>query len=821
MSVPLPTRWLLALAAVAAAGLFSPVTAKPPDLPIDPEVKRLPQPITPAGSDVLFPVAEPTEPVPACPRVVRVCGEELVVAYERIGAPVEMEQLTVMPHEAEAIEVMPTEAEESEAEEEWLYDLRYIPEKLRVSVRRCPTGTFRLGVGVNTDAGLAGSIWLNECNYDITLVPPCWNDFVAGRAFRGAGQEMRLTPCQAEPCPTPIAVNERNFDLAHAANTQVMLKLAVLEIDRGAARRKVLVLDGQRPSVVRHADGAEVWEAIRELKCEGQVDCLTRPQVITLSGHRAVCQVGSDRQKIELSCVPTVVGEGLIRVATELTVAGYGEELDTDNAGVVAEVKVGETATLGGFCRGCCHGKELVLVITPEVLTPPQPEPKPCPPACDETSLKAEEAHALYELAEKHRKQGAHERACYFYKKACELVLADSPQRYSRDPNRRMRELLNESEDLRQVQHEWQRIWLNDQPSHLTPKQICDEPAPAATKPNGGDVPPCEAKPACPSKEKGIEQRLQESVNVNFCDTPLRKALDDLSTWQGVNITVDRHALEDAGISIDRPVTIRADEVSLKGVMNLMLHPLGLGWCVSDNVVKVTTREGARGKLQMRAFQVADLVVPQTEDEGTTGEAELIRLITSTVEPRSWAIMGGQGTIDYFPLTMTLVINQTPAIQEQVADFLAGLRRRAAAGEAERQVAALMGRCHAEFRQGRYAEAQAFAAQALALMPGHPVAAAALHACLAVPRAPRHDEPAHCTYGATMRRPSLPPVDPEVVKALQKILLEMEKGAAEEAEPARERETPRGEESSPLFLEADEPPALEIVDEGVELKLPR
>jgi type II secretory pathway component GspD/PulD (secretin) len=37
--------------------------------------------------------------------------------------------------------------------------------------------------------------------------------------------------------------------------------------------------------------------------------------------------------------------------------------------------------------------------------------------------------------------------------------------------------------------------------------------------------------------------------------------------------------------------------------------------------------------------------------------------------------MGGPGTIDYFPLTMALVVNQTPDIQEQIQDLLASLRR--------------------------------------------------------------------------------------------------------------------------------------------------
>ena len=43
---------------------------------------------------------------------------------------------------------------------------------------------------------------------------------------------------------------------------------------------------------------------------------------------------------------------------------------------------------------------------------------------------------------------------------------------YSSDPNRRVLELLNQSEDLRQIEYEWERIWFTDQPSHLTPERV-------------------------------------------------------------------------------------------------------------------------------------------------------------------------------------------------------------------------------------------------------------------------------------------------------------------------------------------------------------
>ena len=43
---------------------------------------------------------------------------------------------------------------------------------------------------------------------------------------------------------------------------------------------------------------------------------------------------------------------------------------------------------------------------------------------------------------------------------------------WSGDPNTRMQQLLNVSENLRQIDLEWQRIWFTDQPSHLTPIRV-------------------------------------------------------------------------------------------------------------------------------------------------------------------------------------------------------------------------------------------------------------------------------------------------------------------------------------------------------------
>ncbi|HEY1186197.1 MAG TPA: outer membrane protein assembly factor BamA [Gemmata sp.] len=63
---------------------------------------------------------------------------------------------------------------------------------IRVRVRETRTGQVIFGGSVNSDAGLNGNISLNERNFDITRIPTSWDDIRYGRAFRGAGQELRI-----------------------------------------------------------------------------------------------------------------------------------------------------------------------------------------------------------------------------------------------------------------------------------------------------------------------------------------------------------------------------------------------------------------------------------------------------------------------------------------------------------------------------------------------------------------------------------------------------------------------------------------------------
>jgi type II secretory pathway component GspD/PulD (secretin) len=240
-------------------------------------------------------------------------------------------------------------------------------------------------------------------------------------------------------------------------------------------------------------------------------------------------------------------------------------------------------------------------------------------------------------------------------------------------------------------------------------------------------------------KEREIERRLELPISLDFKDTPLRQVLEDLGVITGINVVTDRPALLEDSISLEQPVTMKLEAVAMKSALTVLLHQVHLTYVISDDVLQVTTEAHAKGRLVARTFPVADLIIPignhnlpgsadlmgmmgQQRDPnvrlGTvqpwtsenslmngnpvsspglaaqppaapsspnstvtkqgpsqTMEAVLMKLITSAISPSSWSDVGGPGTIDYFPLGMALVINQTPDIQEQVADLLAALRR--------------------------------------------------------------------------------------------------------------------------------------------------
>jgi hypothetical protein len=197
--------------------------------------------------------------------------------------------------------------------------------------------------------------------------------------------------------------------------------------------------------------------------------------------------------------------------------------------------------------------------------------------------------------------------------------------------------------------------------------------AEASSLPPDGNAAPAHIRTALTSPPKpSIEKVLGRPITLNLTDTPLKQFVEDLRGSLGINVYLDGVALQEAGISSERPLCAKLADVRLKTALDLLLKPMHLTYVVKDEVLFITSETNARGKLVRAVYSVADLVA---DDDGGADGSALRHVITSNVEPKTWNDMGGSGTIDYFPPKKALVINQTPEVQEQIVDLLAALHR--------------------------------------------------------------------------------------------------------------------------------------------------
>jgi hypothetical protein len=95
-------------------------------------------------------------------------------------------------------------------------------------------------------------------------------------------------------------------------------------------------------------------------------------------------------------------------------------------------------------------------------------------------------------------------------------------------------------------------------------------------------------------KQKEIERKLIMPVSFEFKKTPLHQVVEDLRTWTGLNIVVDKQGLEEEKISMDQPVEMKIDGVSLRGALSNILRQMRLTYEIEDEVLKITTEADAK-----------------------------------------------------------------------------------------------------------------------------------------------------------------------------------------------------------------------------------
>ncbi|EMB14673.1 RNA polymerase sigma factor [Rhodopirellula europaea] len=175
-----------------------------------------------------------------------------------------------------------------------------------------------------------------------------------------------------------------------------------------------------------------------------------------------------------------------------------------------------------------------------------------------------------------------------------------------------------------------------------------------------------------PEEEKKYDEIMDKKVSYNFVHTPLHDAIRLMSEDVDFAILVDKISLEEIGLSTDVPLDISIQSVSFRSFLRLMLRPLGLTYQFKDEVLQITTMEASDASLRQRLYFLEGTGLPRGGDVGT------IEMITSTIQPDAWEVLGGYSTISSVNHSRegrpALLVSTTDEVHKEVEDLMRALR---------------------------------------------------------------------------------------------------------------------------------------------------
>ena len=202
--------------------------------------------------------------------------------------------------------------------------------------------------------------------------------------------------------------------------------------------------------------------------------------------------------------------------------------------------------------------------------------------------------------------------------------------------------------------------------------------APAAKEGNG-----CSVQQAAPAGKDAVGAFLSRKVVIAVDGMKMGEFAKALSDLGGIQIVMDRTALEAINIGDDTLVTANFSGTTLRAALRHVLRQIDptLIAVPQDGTIMITTKEEAQQHLLRTVYNVRDLAAQKPKrpfiqharagslpnlDQSFSG---LIDLIQQCVEPSSWDREGGVGDIKTLGPGV-LIVSQTSDVQERVAALL-------------------------------------------------------------------------------------------------------------------------------------------------------
>jgi hypothetical protein len=163
-----------------------------------------------------------------------------------------------------------------------------------------------------------------------------------------------------------------------------------------------------------------------------------------------------------------------------------------------------------------------------------------------------------------------------------------------------------------------------------------------------------------------INSALNREVTANFHEpATLVEILAYLGQQAEVDILLDRQSLGAAGLSDKSEISFAVENRTLAIALNDLLVPLKLGYRPIDaHTLQVTTQSALAARLELEFYPVGKLL---GKDQSGS---DLIEQIKTKISPASWTDAGSSAAIYFDPPSGTLIILQSPPVQEAIQVFL-------------------------------------------------------------------------------------------------------------------------------------------------------
>ncbi len=167
-----------------------------------------------------------------------------------------------------------------------------------------------------------------------------------------------------------------------------------------------------------------------------------------------------------------------------------------------------------------------------------------------------------------------------------------------------------------------------------------------------------------------VRAALASPTKMEFHEMPLIDAVEYLKDFHGIEIQLDKRALEDIGVGMDTPVTRNLSGLPLDASLRLLLGEYDLAYVVRDGVLMITTEAAAQVYLELKVYDVTQSIGADAKASEITETLALLRQAKS----RSKSSEPVPDNFTVVPFRNLLIIRASQHDHEEIAKLFAELK---------------------------------------------------------------------------------------------------------------------------------------------------